>query len=122
MRLLLTLAMAPAIACPAAAAEQDAAPCGDQVSTMGIVDCLAARTKVWDQRLNKAYQTLLQHIQPPQRDPLKAAQRLWVQYRDANCGFYAAHDGTIREVEAADCLRSMTTQRALELEEAIKSQ
>ncbi len=114
--------MIPVAARPAGAAEQDAGPCGDQVSTVGIVDCLAAKTKTWDQRLNKAYKTLLQHVAPPQRDPLKAAQRLWVQYRNVNCGFYAAHEGTIREVEAADCLRSMTTQRALELEEAIKSE
>jgi uncharacterized protein YecT (DUF1311 family) len=49
-----------------------------------------------------------------------AAQRLWVQYRDANCGFYGVQDGSIRQVQAAECIRSMTEDRAHELEEAMK--
>jgi hypothetical protein len=49
-----------------------------------------------------------------------AAQRLWVQYRDANCAFYGVQDGSIRQVQAAECIRSMTEDRAHELEKAIK--
>jgi uncharacterized protein YecT (DUF1311 family) len=49
-----------------------------------------------------------------------AAQRLWVQYRDANCGFYGVQDGSIRQVQAAECIRSMTEDRAHELEKAMK--
>ena len=45
-----------------------------------------------------------------------AAQRLWVQYRDANCAFYGVQDGSIRQVQAAECIRSMTEDRAHELE------
>jgi uncharacterized protein YecT (DUF1311 family) len=81
---------------------------------------VAAKTKVWDQRLNTAYQGLTQRIEPGQRDPLKAAQRLWVQYRDANCRFYGSQEGSIRQVQAAECLRGMTQDRALELEKAMK--
>ena len=48
-----------------------------------------------------------------------AAQRLWVQYRDANCAFYGVQDGSIRQVQAAECIRSMTEDRAYELEKAL---
>lgn len=95
-------------------------PCGDKVSTVEIVDCVDAKTKVWNDRLNRAYQALPQRLDPAQRGPLKDAQRLWIKYRDANCGFYASQEGTIRQVQAAECMRSMTQDRALELENAMK--
>jgi uncharacterized protein YecT (DUF1311 family) len=98
----------------------DYRPCGDQPNTMATVDCVAAKTKIWDQRLNAAYQGLTQRIEPGQRDPLKVAQRLWLQYRDANCRFYGSQEGSIRQIQAAECLRAMTQERALELEKAMK--
>jgi uncharacterized protein YecT (DUF1311 family) len=98
----------------------DFRPCGDQPSTMETVDCVAAKTKVWDQRLNAAYQSLSRRIDAGQRDPLKTAQRLWIQYRDANRGFYGSQEGSIRQVQAAECVRAMTQDRALELEKVMK--
>jgi uncharacterized protein YecT (DUF1311 family) len=95
-------------------------PCGDKPSTLAIVECVQAKTKAADQRLNATYKALQARIDPAQRQPLLAAQRLWVQYRDANCGFYGAQEGTIREVQAAECLHSMTEDRARELEKAMK--
>ena len=99
---------------------KDYAPCGDQPNTLAIVDCINGHAQAWDRRLNAAYKALGEAADPGQRDPLKAAQRLWVQYRNANCAFYAAHEGSIRQVLAAECLRSMTQDRALEMEQAAK--
>jgi uncharacterized protein YecT (DUF1311 family) len=62
-------------------------PCGDKTSTLAVVECVQAKTNVADQRLNAAYKALQARIDAAQRQPLLAAQRLWVQYRDANCGF-----------------------------------
>ena len=98
----------------------DYKPCGDQPNTLAIVDCVDAKTKTWDQRLNAAYKALTQRISAGQREPLKAAQRLWIQYRNANCHFYGSQEGSIREIQAAECLRAMTQDRALELEKAMK--
>ena len=98
----------------------DYQPCGDKSSTLAIVECVQAKTKASDQRLNAAYKALQGRIDPAQRQPLLAAQRLWVQYRDANCGFYGAQEGSIRQVQAAECMRSMTEDRARELEKAMK--
>ena len=89
------------------------------LSTQGIVECVGIKTKAWDRKLNAAYQTLMtKQGSDAQRIGLRAAQRLWIQYRDANCGFYASGEGTISRVAAAECLRSMTEGRARELEEA----
>ncbi|ANV99333.1 lysozyme inhibitor LprI family protein [Bradyrhizobium icense] len=55
-------------------------------------------------------------LAPQQRERLRAAQRLWIQYRDANCGFSAAGEGSIAGVEAAECLRVMTQLRYNELD------
>jgi uncharacterized protein YecT (DUF1311 family) len=49
---------------------------------------------------------------------LKTAQRLWIQYRNANCDFYGDEQGAIREVEGAECLSRMTQDRAIELQQA----
>ena len=49
------------------------------------------------------------------RSALRAAQRLWVQYRDANCLYYGMGEGH-RRLDAGECMRSMTEARAKELE------
>ena len=53
-------------------------------NTFQMVECLKAKTAQWDKRLNIAYQQALKDAVPAQRDPLRTAQRLWIQYRDAN--------------------------------------
>ena len=123
MPLLLLLALA--APGPARAAElfgPGYAPCGEERSTPEIVLCIDAKTRAWDARLNAAYAALQRRIEPAQREPLRAAQRLWIGYRDANCRFYATQEGTVRRIEAAECLRAMTEARALELERAMAEQ
>jgi uncharacterized protein YecT (DUF1311 family) len=95
-------------------------PCGEKTATLAVVECVQAKTNVADQRLNAAYKALQARIDAAQGQPLLAAQRLWVQYRDANCGFYGVQDGSIRQVQAAECIRSMTEDRAHELEKSMK--
>ena len=90
-------------------------PCGEKTSTLEV-ECVQAKTNAWDQQLNTAYKALQAQVDAAQRQPLLAAQRLWVQYRDANCGFYGTPDGSIRKVQGAECIRSITEDRARELE------
>lgn len=85
-------------------------------NTYQMVECLKGKTAQWDKRLNVAYQKALQDAVPAQRDQLRAAQRLWVQYRDANCLYYGLGEGTIARLDAGECMRSMTEVRARELE------
>jgi uncharacterized protein YecT (DUF1311 family) len=118
-----------AAASPAAAQTEKWVPddqsCGEG-TTLDIVACLEARTAIWDKRLNQAYQALTKMLASmPEGDAakkqvaqLKTAQRLWLQYRSANCTFHALGQGTIRQIDAAECMRRMTQDRAIELQEA----
>jgi uncharacterized protein YecT (DUF1311 family) len=85
-------------------------------NTFKMVECLKARTAQWDKRMTIAYQQALQDAVPAQHDQLRAAQRLWIQYRDANCLYYGLGEGTIARLDAGECMRSMTEVRAKELE------
>ena len=85
-------------------------------NTFQMVECLKAKTAQWDKRLNAAYQKAVQDAQPAQRDQLRTAQRLWIQYRDANCLYYGLGEGTIARLDAGECMRSMTEARAREFE------
>jgi uncharacterized protein YecT (DUF1311 family) len=110
-----------ALAAPAWTADQPSV-CNTKSTTLDIMECLEARAKVWDSRLNQAYKTLSGVLQAQsatlQLADLKKAQRLWIQYRNANCGFYGDEQGTIREVDGAECLSRMTQDRAIELQQA----
>lgn len=90
----------------------------NQSSTVNIVDCVNKETKKWDARLNKSYKALMERSDEAQKAPLKSAQRLWIQYRDANCGFYANGEGSISQINAAECTRAMTQERTCEIEAA----
>jgi len=85
-------------------------------NTFQMVECLKARTAQWDKRMTIAYQQALKDAVPAQPDQLRAAQRLWIQYRDANCLYYGLGEGTIARLDAGECMRSMTEARAKELE------
>ena len=112
------------IAAAAIVALASAAHAGDQGepdkscdgNTFQMVECLKAKTAQWDTRMNIAYQQALKDAASAQREPLRAAQRLWIQYRDANCLYYGRGEGTIARLDAGECMRSMTEARAKELE------
>jgi uncharacterized protein YecT (DUF1311 family) len=117
--MLRTFAAVVAICIPGSAA--DAGDQGDPAkscdgSTYEMVECLKARTAQWDKRMTVAYQQALKDAMPQQREQLRAAQRLWIQYRDANCLYYGLGEGTIARIDAGECIRSMTEARARELE------
>jgi uncharacterized protein YecT (DUF1311 family) len=85
-------------------------------NTFEMVECLKGKTAQWDKRITIAYQQAMKDAGPAQRDQLRAAQRLWIQYRDANCLYYGMGEGTIARIDAGECMRSMTEARARELE------
>jgi len=86
-------------------------------NTFEMVECLKAQTARWDKRMTTAYQQALKDAVPAQPDQLRAAQRLWIQYRDANCLYYGLGEGTIARIDAGECMRNMTQARAKELED-----
>ena len=117
MKRLIVIAAMSALLSPAAHTNDAGDP--DQScdgSTAEMVDCLAVKTARWDKRMTIAYQRVMKDAPAQQREQLRAAQRLWIQYRDANCLYYGMGEGTIARVDAGECMRSMTEARAKELE------
>lgn len=96
-------------------------------TTLGIIGCHGAEAAVWDQLLNTAYgqaiaglraQDARQGTTPYSReDSLRAAQRAWITFRDAECTLrYAQYqDGTIRGPIQAHCVMRLTARRVFEL-------
>ncbi|MNV50491.1 hypothetical protein D3C71_1425050 [compost metagenome] len=85
--------------------------------TVEILNCIAAEFGVQDARLNGAYKRLGSTLTPSRKTQLTSAQRLWVQYRDANCDFYADPEGgTLAGIASNDCVLRETAERAKELE------
>jgi uncharacterized protein YecT (DUF1311 family) len=104
------------LASPAFAGDQGEPDNACDGSTYEMVECLKAKTAYWDKRMIIAYQMAIEDAQPKQREQLRAAQRLWIKYRDANCLYYDLGEGTIARIEAGECMRNMTQARAKELE------
>ncbi|MGC8202905.1 lysozyme inhibitor LprI family protein [Aliiroseovarius sp. PTFE2010] len=89
-------------------------------TTHGIAGCLQAETSVWDALLNAAYQAKMSTLalqEPHLPDQLRAAQRAWIAFRDAECdlNYELWGGGSMRSIAAADCLLAETAERALEL-------
>ena len=81
--------------------------------------CVGKLYKKWDGRLNAAYKKLLgMENEAVRLKTLKLSQEAWLKYRDANCEWYEAGEGTIHRLWGSECMRSMTACRALELEGA----
>jgi uncharacterized protein YecT (DUF1311 family) len=83
--------------------------------TYEMVDCIGAKTSIWDKRLNAAYDRALKEAEPKQQELLRHAERAWLKFRDAHCDYVGAEEGSIARIDYAECLRSLTERRAREL-------
>lgn len=89
--------------------------------TSKIIACANEEYELQDKRLNVAYQILKANSSQGQKDKLKKAQRLWIQYRDANCAFYLDPEGgSLARILSNDCMVEETAKRAKELEDLSK--
>jgi len=116
LKILFTAAALGALATAAHAGDQGEPEKSCDGNTFQIVECLKAVTAQWDKRMTIAYQQAIKDAGEKQREQLRSAQRLWIQYRDANCLYYGMGEGTIARIDAGECMRNMTKARAEELE------
>lgn len=99
-------------------------------TTLGMSSCLNAEAQVWDQFLNDEYTMTMASSKALDVDEaeyfpefakraehLRAAQRAWIAFRDAECALAYAQwgSGSMRSIAYADCMMTMTGTRALEL-------
>jgi uncharacterized protein YecT (DUF1311 family) len=92
-------------------------PCANVVVTVELANCLAKARDAADAQLNAAYKYLRGKLDAADGQRLVAIQRLWIQYRDANCAaerdLYAG--GTASAPAYLACLEAMTRARTREL-------
>lgn len=87
------------------------------VSTLDMVDCADREADRWDARLNRAYKARMGEFAGRQRDALKAAEKAWLAFRQADCAAYEDEDsGSISKIDASQCVLRRTVERTLELE------
>ena len=106
-----------------------ASPCIDALPTPAPVDvaqCIEAETAVWDTALNAAYGDLIAAAQAMdgdggetpdgQEEALRAAQRAWIAFRDADCAWRGNLTfGTGHFTDGAECAQRLTAARVLDL-------
>jgi uncharacterized protein YecT (DUF1311 family) len=107
--LLAGLAAAPALA---------ATDCDNATTQAAMNQCAAADAKAADAALNAAYGKAMKGLAPPLQTKLRAAQRAWIGYRDAHCGFVSAGGGSVAPMVRSSCVAEVTKARTKEIESA----
>jgi uncharacterized protein YecT (DUF1311 family) len=92
-------------------------PCVDVVSTSDSVGCLSKARASSDAKLNSLYREIQRKLEADEAKRLLTTEKLWIQYRDANCE--AERDlyglGTGAGPAYLACLEAMTRERTKEL-------
>ncbi|MEM9427653.1 MAG: lysozyme inhibitor LprI family protein [Pseudomonadota bacterium] len=99
-------------------------------STLGMTMCAMAEARVWDKFLNLEYRATMDGLKAMDTDEaeyfpefanraesLRAAQRAWIAFRDAECGLAYAMwgSGSMRNIASSNCQLEMTAARTIEL-------
>lgn len=100
------------------------------MNTADLIECESAIGREADENLNRTFQRLLQVIRTRSADVLgpgvdsvavarlRAAQRAWVAFRDAECVLVGALNGGSASVMASSgCFRQLTEARTRQLQE-----
>lgn len=99
-------------------------------STLGMTNCALSEAQVWDKYLNLEYRAAMDALEAMDTDEaeffpefanraesLRAAQRAWIAFRDAECGLAYAMwgSGSMRNIAGSNCSLEMTASRTIEL-------
>src|SRR3954465_293971 len=93
-------------------------PCANVVVTTELTRCLSDARNRADIKLNSVYKEIRHRLEGADAESLTKTQRLWIQYRNANCS--AERDlyerGTAKYPVYFACLESLTRGRTRELQ------
>ena len=120
IRVLLVLIGLVALAQPAQA-QQDV-DCKNPQTQMAMNMCAGQDYQAADEELNTVWAELREARQDrPSWQPILAAQRLWIPFRDAHCEAEAApyEGGSIQPLIRLSCLAVVTEQRTAQLRELL---
>jgi uncharacterized protein YecT (DUF1311 family) len=94
------------------------APCRNVSVTVAMENCFDQAYKAADSKLNQKYSQISKVLQPDDLQRLKAAQRLWIQFRNATCTAesHLYNGGTASAPAYSACLEEVTRLRTADLE------
>jgi uncharacterized protein YecT (DUF1311 family) len=85
--------------------------------TSNLNDCNNEELAKQNLRLNKFYKVAMTSLSTEKQNQLRDTQRIWIKYRDSNCGmYYTLSGGTMDMLNGVGCELSMTQERADELQ------
>jgi uncharacterized protein YecT (DUF1311 family) len=91
----------------------------DGMTTQGMVDCIGAAYEAWDKALNDAYRSLMATLSPQEAELLRAAQREWIRFRDAESVFLGSlltpDRGTMMRIAVNEMMADLVKARVLQL-------
>lgn len=98
------------------------ADCADPQNQQEINRCAGNGYAAADAELNSVFKQLVSRIGKNWAPPLRAAQRAWVTFRDAECEFQSMgwEGGSGRGAVQARCLERVTKERTDLLKEMLK--
>ena len=87
-------------------------------STAGMIDCNTREWAVWDERLNRVYNSALKGAERKLATALRQTQRAWLQWREQRCKLPAIENegGSIVGPLYTDCMLDATARQALWLD------
>lgn len=106
-------------------------------TTVGMMTCMASETAAWDTILNDQWPKLMTQAReadessqtigsdrPSRAEALRAAQRAWIAFRDAECAhaYVSGGEGTIRTLLGASCFLNMTAGRVIDFHQRLSDQ
>ena len=103
------------------AAQAESAECRDPMDQNTMNRCADEDFQVADKALNDMYKKVVAG-QEGETAKLKAAQRAWIAFRDAECTFQTAENegGSIHPMVYAGCLTRLTKERTRQLNDYLE--
>lgn len=90
--------------------------------TSAMIQCIGDEFVLQDRRLNATYKKVLAALPAQRRPALVKAQRAWIAFKQADCGFaYDPDGGSAARIVANDCNLRMTAERADQLDTLLQS-
>ena len=81
-----------------------------------MISCVLAETTRQDAQLNEQYKKLMSKLSDERSKALIEAQRAWIRFRDANCGFYNdPQGGSAAQLSSHECFLNVIADRVKEL-------
>lgn len=101
-------------------AQEPAADCRDPKTQLEMNECAWRDYRAADAELNRVYARLVARLDSVGRVRLRAAQRAWLPFRDAQCVFEASgyEGGSLHSFLQGGCLAHLTRERTKQLEAA----